>query len=181
MLSSSEIPQNLISVTLARSIASSDEFRAHQSPVTTRTHFFTFCCRWTRRDRVSPAFDFLNILLLNTVLFVCSIFILLSRESGGTTFWKNSHLLRSFRFPSSPVASLTSSLLLVRSQHQAEIKLLILGSNNATTVGVKPSSRDRDYTITVKTALYSFGHAADILHLGSVNSGLTSYVEKCPL
>jgi len=42
-------------------------------------------------------------------LLVCSIFILQSSESdGGTIFWTNLHPLRSFSFPSFPVASLTS-------------------------------------------------------------------------
>jgi len=41
-------------------------------------------------------------------MFVCSIFILLSRESdGGTIFWTNLHPLKSCPFPSLPVVSLT--------------------------------------------------------------------------
>jgi len=49
------------------------------------------------------------------LLFVCSIFILLSRESGGgAIFWTNPHSLRSCPFPSFP-DFLPLNLLLVRS------------------------------------------------------------------
>jgi len=52
---------------------------------------------------------YLSKLLRQTCLFICSIFILLSRESdGGAIFWMNSHPLRSCQFPSFPVVSLTS-------------------------------------------------------------------------
>jgi len=46
-------------------------------------------------------------------LFVCSIFILLSRESdgAGSIFWTNLHPLRSCPFPSFPVVSLTYHLI----------------------------------------------------------------------
>jgi len=74
--------------------------------------------------------------LLEVCLFVCSIFIFLSRESNdGTIFWTNLHPLRSCPFPSFPVVSwdfLPLNLLLVQS-HQAEIiivKCLIQGCNN---------------------------------------------------
>jgi len=69
-------------------------------------------------------------------LFVCTMFILLSRESdGGVIFSMNPHLLRSCLFSSFPIAFLDFlllNLLLVRS-HKAEIiivKRLIQGRNN---------------------------------------------------
>jgi len=37
---------------------------------------------------------------------ICSIFILLSRETdGGAIFWTNPHLLRSYPFPNFPIVS----------------------------------------------------------------------------
>jgi len=40
---------------------------------------------------------------------MCSIFVLLSRESdGGAVFWTNPYPLRSYLFSSFPVVSLTS-------------------------------------------------------------------------
>jgi len=45
--------------------------------------------------------DFVQILPLKLLLFVCSIFILLSRESDGVAiFWTNPHPLRSYPFSS---------------------------------------------------------------------------------
>jgi len=67
------------------------------------------------------------------IRFVCSIFILLSRESdGGAIFWTNPHPLGSCPFSSYLFVFLLLNLLLVRS-HQAEIiivKRFIQGGNN---------------------------------------------------
>jgi len=50
---------------------------------------------------------------LNKHLFICAIFIFLSRESeGGAIFLTNPHSLTSCRFPSFPVDSLTSSQII---------------------------------------------------------------------
>jgi len=69
-------------------------------------------------------------------MFVCSIFILLSRESdGGAIFWTNPHPLTSCPFPRFPVVSfdfLPLNLLLFEPTKQEIIivKRLIQGRNN---------------------------------------------------
>jgi len=63
--------------------------------------------RGPRKSRIRSTLSINGCWMLN--VFVCSIFILLSRESdGGAIYWTNPHPLRSCPFPNFPVVSLTS-------------------------------------------------------------------------